>query len=206
VIAGEGNRSKTVSLRPKPLRPYEDMLLGWLRSLEAKPSRLEVSKKAQEFYKEEVSDVGAQKRFKAGSSFVDQFLAKTKTKDLVAQTSSQDEATDKTSACDECGQAFPSNSQLKQHKFSEHYSEKPFSCPHCGRGFKSGENLKIHVRTHTGEKPYSCDVCGYASADPSNFRKHQKNHHQINKPSGKILLSNSSAFADKMVFNVVDHN
>ena len=111
---------------------------------------------ALELYKEEVSDPGAQKRFKAGSTYVEQFLAKTKTKDLVAASPEDPDADEQKDvyACDECGQTFSAKSSLRHHKVYNHSNaDKPFACPHCDRGFKSSENLKIHVRTHTGEKP-----------------------------------------------------
>ena len=181
VMAGEGGRSKAVNLAPKPLRPFEERLLDWLKGAKAEiPTRKDVSLMALELYKEEVSDPGAQKRFKAGSTYVEQFLAKTKTKDLVAASPEDPDADEQKDvyACDECGQTFSAKSSLRHHKVYNHSNaDKPFACPHCDRGFKSSENLKIHVRTHTGEKPYNCDLCGYASSDPSNFRKHQKNHH-----------------------------
>ena len=165
------------------LRPFEQHLLDWLRRQgEEKPSKVEVSTRAIAFYREEVTDVASQKRFKAGMNFVDQFLAKTKTKDLVSYTANHSEIENGQSFyCEECGEAFSVVAQLQQHREIYHDCDKRFSCPHCGRGFKSTENLKIHIRTHTGEKPYNCDICNYASADPSNFRKHQKKNHGLNR-------------------------
>ena len=199
VRAGEGNRSKAVSLRPKQLRPFEERLLAWLVGREGEGARLargDVSRRAIELYREEVADVGAQKRFKAGATYVEQFLAKTKTRHLVGGREEPEVDNGKVFPCDECDQTFPKNSLFKQHKLENHYSEKPFACPHCGRCFKSTENLKIHIRTHTGEKPYSCSICGYASADPSNFRKHQKNHHQdvISQTPGRLKRDSDFVF------------
>ena len=184
VEAGEGGRSKAVNLKPKQLRPHEEKLLQWLMVQTERPSRNEVSSKAVELYRQEVTDIGARKRFKAGPGYVEQFLAKTRTRHLALSKEQEPQEEQRCFPCDECEQVFTKNSQFKQHKLLNHFSERPFACPHCGRAFKSAENLKIHVRTHTGEKPYECELCGYASADPSNFRKHQKNHHQIKKRRG----------------------
>ena len=42
-----------------------------------------MSSKAVELYRQEVTDIGARKRFKAGPGYVEQFLAKTRTRHLV---------------------------------------------------------------------------------------------------------------------------
>ena len=179
VFAGEGSRSKAVNLAPKPLRPFEKELLNWLKekvqTSEKMPTRKEVSIQALYLHKVFETNVGAQRRFKSGANFVEQFLDKTKTKELVAVPTDSTEELD-AYECNQCGQTFNSMDSLKKHKLYNHSDEKPFVCPHCSSSFKGSENLKIHIRTHTGEKPYNCDLCGYASADPSNFRKHQKNH------------------------------
>ena len=137
------------------------------------------------------TNVGAQRRFKSGAHFVEQFLEKTKTKDLVSSTT---DVTEELNAyeCDQCRQTFNAMDSLKKHKLYNHSNEKPFVCTYCSSSFKGSENLKIHIRTHTGEKPYNCDLCNYASADPSNFRKHQKNHQKKslkaqNGPNVQIL-------------------
>jgi len=180
VEAGEGTR-KSFAVGPKPLRAFEVRLLNWLKaqgsSVGRRPTRKEVSRKALELYKEEIGEKADKKRFTAGTTYVDQFLTKTNSKDLVTmwvRTPVLDH--EKIFSCDECGQTFTANYNLKQHKIIHHSDEKPHVCPHCGSGFKSSENLRIHIRMHTGEKPYTCNQCQYASADPSNFKKHQKCH------------------------------
>jgi len=180
VEAGEGTR-KTLAVGPRPLRAFEERLLDWLKAqgsgANRRPTRKEVSRKALELYKEEVGERDDQRRFSAGATYVDKFLTKTNSKDLVTMwVSTPDLDHEKIFSCEECGQTFTANNNLKQHKLIHHSDEQPHVCPHCGSGFKLEGNLRIHIRKHTGDKPYSCNQCAYTCADPSNFKKHQKCH------------------------------
>ena len=80
VEAGEGGRSKAVNLKPKQLRPHEEQLLQWLTIQTERPSRNDVSSKAVELYRQEVTDIGARKRFQA---MLNSFWQKLKTRHLV---------------------------------------------------------------------------------------------------------------------------
>uniref|UniRef100_A0A8C4QTC6 C2H2-type domain-containing protein n=1 Tax=Eptatretus burgeri TaxID=7764 RepID=A0A8C4QTC6_EPTBU len=77
--------------------------------------------------------------------------------------------------CDDCGQGFTQQSNLRVHRRT-HTGERPFRCPDCGRGFSLAYNMLRHRRTHTGEKPFGCATCGLTFRLKHHLLRHAKKH------------------------------
>ena len=71
--------------------------------------------------------------------------------------------------CDQCGQSFPFESRLKQHKIT-HRKVATHHCmvKNCNRSFKNTGDLNCHVN--------KCDFCTYQNKDKRNTESHQCTH------------------------------
>ena len=78
--------------------------------------------------------------------------------------------------CDQCGQSFPFESRLKQHKIT-HRKVATHHCmvKNCNQSFKNTGDLNRHVNQHTGIW-YKCDFCTYQNKDKRNTESHQRTH------------------------------
>ncbi|XP_030205287.1 general transcription factor IIIA, b [Gadus morhua] len=83
---------------------------------------------------------------------------------------------------DGCGEAFVSQSSMKNHMDKSHHNEgKPFKCNHqgCGKDFSKRYQLKAHVYEHTKVLPFHCTVTGCTREFPSRGSlDHHKKVHQ----------------------------
>ncbi|XP_034468787.1 zinc finger protein 568-like isoform X3 [Hippoglossus hippoglossus] len=50
-----------------------------------------------------------------------------------------------------------------------HSGRRSSACDTCGKAFRSNSDLKRHMRIHTGEKSYSCKNCGKAFIRKSHY-------------------------------------
>lgn len=111
----------------------------------------------------------------------------------------------KTYSCEVCGAQFEKQSQLDEHRLSDHPGDSPHTCAECGKCFVSRQGLwehgrthvgspahfqcgkcsktfssrqgyLIHNRTHTGERPYGCKFCWKSFRDGGTLRKHERIH------------------------------
>ncbi|XP_032679670.1 zinc finger protein 420-like [Odontomachus brunneus] len=111
----------------------------------------------------------------------------------------------KTHSCEVCGAQFERQSQLDEHRLSDHPGDSPHTCAECGKSFVSRQGLwehgrthvgspahfqcdkcsktfssrqgyLIHNRTHTGERPYGCKFCWKSFRDGGTLRKHERIH------------------------------
>ena len=96
--------------------------------------------------------------------------------------------------CDKCGQSFPFESRLKQHKIT-HQTVATHSCmvKNCSRSFKNTGDLNRHVNQHTGIW-YKCDFCTYQNKDKQNTESHQCIHVSGNEKYSCIHCSKKFKF------------
>ena len=96
--------------------------------------------------------------------------------------------------CDKCGQSFPFESRLKQHKIT-HRTVATHSCmvKNCGHSFKNTGDLNHHVNQHTGIW-YKCDFCTYQNKDKRNTESHQRIHVSGNEKYSCIHCSKKFKF------------
>ena len=107
--------------------------------------------------------------------------------------------------CEQCGQAFASNSAMLRHISQTHTKDviyrckecdfvtsyqsnlclhvnavhkklKPHKCQYCDVSFADRKGLKMHERRHTGEKPYQCTYCGKRFVRKDGLRYHTMLH------------------------------
>ena len=78
--------------------------------------------------------------------------------------------------CDQCGQSFPFESRLKQHKISHHKSATHHCMvKNCDRSLKNNGDLNHHVNQHKGIW-YKCDFFTHQNKDKRNTESHQCVH------------------------------
>jgi len=88
-------------------------------------------------------------------------------------------------ACNECGQIFYHNGNLKRHIKTVHENKADYPCEICGRHFKASQSLKIHIKTiHEGRRDFPCAHCGKELGTRSGLRIHVKHSHHL--PGCKI--------------------
>ena len=83
--------------------------------------------------------------------------------------------------CDQCGQSYPFESRLKQHKMT-HHGVATHRCmvKSCAWSFENTGDLNRHVNQHTSIW-YKCDFCTYQNKDKRNTESHQCIHISGNK-------------------------
>ena len=86
--------------------------------------------------------------------------------------------------CEVCGQGFPFDSRLEQHKVT-HRTIATLPCMHkgCGKSFKNLGDLNRHVNQHDGVW-YSCNFCTYRNKDKQNTNSHMQIHVEGNELYG----------------------
>ena len=81
-----------------------------------------------------------------------------------------------TKICNECGQSFYGNYQLKEH-MNVHLKHPAQTCSLCEKTFCKPYALKIHLKSvHQNIKDFSCDYCEFKA-----FNAHKVNIHQARK-------------------------
>ena len=74
--------------------------------------------------------------------------------------------------CDDCGDKFPFESSLKNHR-QKHLETTAYYCNFgaCNKWFKRETDLKTHVRLDSGTL-WACDYCTYKNLDKYNLTAH----------------------------------
>ncbi len=88
--------------------------------------------------------------------------------------------------CDECPDAYFSESALKGHKRRKHsgkqmqYQKAPkVECPHCHKMFRRGRNYVEHIKSkHEMDTPFKCDQCTKSYGTEAYLRLHVMNVHR----------------------------
>ena len=78
--------------------------------------------------------------------------------------------------CEECGEAYPSKSQLNSHENYKHSKgDTDKSCPYCS---KHVFNLKLHIKTRHEAEMLACSKCEYKTRIKRSMESHYKNMHK----------------------------
>ncbi|XP_055639362.1 zinc finger protein 3 homolog [Toxorhynchites rutilus septentrionalis] len=79
----------------------------------------------------------------------------------------------KTRACKDCGECFPSVVLLARHRQS-HFTNK---CNKCGKEYKKRAALRLHYLTvHYESRPFKCDKCDASYGQLTQLIAHMRNH------------------------------
>ena len=85
--------------------------------------------------------------------------------------------------CDQCGERFKNQHQLKRHKYQRHDLKEKVKCDICEKMFPNIFSKEIHnKRIHLREKNFSCKKCYYRGFDVSDLKYHTMNKHSNEKP------------------------
>ena len=81
--------------------------------------------------------------------------------------------------CEECKEAFVTQTELKNHKKRKHSDERNYVCDFegCGEAFKSEPALYIHKKSHSDEKLHQCRYCKKAYKTNQNLQTHVLRKH-----------------------------
>ena len=89
--------------------------------------------------------------------------------------------TDQKFTCETCGDQYPFESQLKDHRI-KHLRGKGHTCfaNNCGKAFKNKSSLTGHLKSHEG-KLFKCPEkgCSYSNPDERNLKSHMILHSNI---------------------------
>ena len=104
-----------------------------------------------------------------------------------------------------CSNTYKSKYNLLRHINSFHLKIKNFLCDNCGSAFASKQNLKEHQNIHLGKKPYSCPElgCHKTFRQASQLAAHSRTHQRADKvavPSEEVrplLLTSLVCFTEK---------
>lgn len=78
--------------------------------------------------------------------------------------------------CEDCGESFKKQTDLRRHQLKEHRPQNRFPCEECGKVLLHYSGLIIHRRQHTGERPFMCDVCGKSFPQGPAMYTHRRTH------------------------------
>ncbi|XP_053699378.1 protein krueppel-like [Sabethes cyaneus] len=79
--------------------------------------------------------------------------------------------------CTECGKAFFSGANLKNHtKTHNAYNNKSYQCSFCERNFTASWTLNKHMKVHTDQQLYGCNYCECYFAQQEEAAKHEARH------------------------------
>ena len=93
--------------------------------------------------------------------------------------------TDLKFTCESCGEQFPFESQLKDHRI-KHLTSKGHTCfaKKCSKSFKNKSSLIRHLKVHDGKTHYCLeDSCSYSNQDEQNLKSHMIVHTDIHQYS-----------------------
>lgn len=86
---------------------------------------------------------------------------------------------DKRFVCEECGKAWNTKGQLKEHMII-HSDERPFQCNHCPKRFKNQQRLRIHEDIHN-DTAYICPECGLQLNTKRTLTMHMVVHSEVKR-------------------------
>ncbi|XP_035607368.2 zinc finger protein 341-like [Oncorhynchus keta] len=73
--------------------------------------------------------------------------------------------------CMECGHAFSTTDELKNHAGAH---QRVMTCSECGKGFRSALMLMSHMGGHAGSRPCLCKNCGLGFPHQQGYESHLK--------------------------------
>lgn len=78
--------------------------------------------------------------------------------------------------CDLCDATFKLYGNLIIHRRS-HTGERPYACNICGRAFSTSSNMKTHMNVvHSQDRPYKCQQCYKSFNSEARLRSHAETH------------------------------
>ncbi|XP_062547840.1 zinc finger protein 558-like isoform X2 [Armigeres subalbatus] len=78
--------------------------------------------------------------------------------------------------CDLCDATFKLYGNLIIHRRS-HTGERPYACNICGRAFSTSSNMKTHMNVvHSQDRPYKCQQCYKSFNSEPRLRSHLETH------------------------------
>ena len=90
--------------------------------------------------------------------------------------------------CDQCGEGFKNQHQLKRHRYQRHDLKKNIKCEHCEKMFSNTFSKEKHnKRIHLKEKNFSCPKCYYRGFDFHDLKYHTMNKHSDKKPHRCVI-------------------
>ena len=93
--------------------------------------------------------------------------------------------------CDQCGEGFKNQHQLKRHRYQRHDLKKNIKCEHCEKMFSNTFSKEKHnKRIHLKEKNFSCPKCYYRGFDFHDLKYHTMNKHSDKRPHRCVICTN----------------
>lgn len=78
--------------------------------------------------------------------------------------------------CNDCGEYFSRQQELRQHEYISHSQNKIYECTICGNVFRKLKLLNVHRFTHQPQN-VKCKLCNNVYARKAALYKHMKKHH-----------------------------
>lgn len=81
-------------------------------------------------------------------------------------------------SCEVCATSFGKQSELDEHRLSQHSEASPYVCSACGKNFTSRQGLWEHSRSHNAQSNilFNCDQCTKSFASRQGLVIHCRTH------------------------------